>query len=451
MSTKTLGLGDSVTEISDSNQSQRDTSRSGPHLAAAQQEALRVVARAVPSRVLLKAMAEVRSKMALICVPLLFELLAYHLASRPASEVVTNRNAAYAVIHLALRLRSELAAASNPEAASEQTAAAAEESGGVALMRLTACLNESQLRPFLIRAFTFASTTPTNQSTKHKRNRDYRSLRDCKVVAHRVLSLFQLVVQSQAHFAALYGPVFALGLPLAVRTIATLRTAQLLPRIVQGLSIANEGLLGRRTSTKAQPAQIESDTPEVTSAALIATLRFITNGLRHHSSAPFAAVEALQAPLALLLVASAAATRIIAQKTAAVTSPAEKASDATIALEAAALEAVHALAASAEPDSIRVLHRSLCAEVRAKDPAAQLTRLLRSETTEVVLLHEIAAAARRSALSGLLVMYETLREGALIFDDAIPIASEAMEDSDPAVRQVALRITRELDKVSERS
>lgn len=89
--------------------------------------------------------------------------------------------------------------------------------------------------------------------------------------------------------------------------------------------------------------------------------------------------------------------------------------------------------------------------MRAKDPAAQLTRLLRSETTEVVLLHEIAAAARRSALSGLLVMYETLREGALIFDDAIPIASEAMEDSDPAVRQVALRITRELDKVSERS
>lgn len=75
--------------------------------------------------------------------------------------------------------------------------------------------------------------------------------------------------------------------------------------------------------------------------------------------------------------------------------------------------------------------------MHARDPAAQLSRLLRGETAEKALLHEITAAARRGALSGLLIMYETLRDGALIFvDDALPIASEAMEDTDPAVREV---------------
>lgn len=55
------------------------------------------------------------------------------------------------------------------------------------------------------------------------------------------------------------------------------------------------------------------------------------------------------------------------------------------------------------------------------------------------LVQRAVAAARRALFKALLVIYETLGEGALAFAaEASPIASEAMEDFDPAVRQVRL-------------
>lgn len=144
-----------------------------------------------------------------------------------------NCAAAYAVVHLALQLRSDFAAASIPKAVAAKTVAAAEESGGVALLRLTSCLNEHQLRPFIIRALTFASSTTAsgNRSSMDcaHLSEDGRRLWERQVVAHRVLSFFRLIAASQTHFAALYGPVFSLGLPLAVRVRAERASARPLP------------------------------------------------------------------------------------------------------------------------------------------------------------------------------------------------------------------------------
>ena len=59
------------------------------------------------------------------------------------------------------------------------------------------------------------------------------------------------------------------------------------------------------------------------------------------------------------------------------------------------------------------------------------------------------AAARRAALDGLKAMYEPLGESALaLVAEALPIASEAMEDADAHVRTSALRLMRTLEQAS---
>ena len=84
----------------------------------------------------------------------------------------------------------------------------------------------------------------------------------------------------------------------------------------------------------------------------------------------------------------------------------------------------------------QVLHHLLCAQLHAEEPAVYSVLLdrRRAAAADVKVLF---AAARHGALQGLLHIYETLDEDALQFvAEALPIVSEAMEDTDSRVRQV---------------
>lgn len=180
----------------------------------------------------------------------LFELLALHLASRPAAEVpcklssiqaapahlplpwivvsqiIKNRTAVYAVIHLVLGFRSN-EATGMPAVAFFRVAAAAEDACGKALMLLTSCLNEAQFLPLLSRALAFAAGEEEVADLKRCRVGVGRGGADatttqtrCDVSPHRVLSFYRLLAPSQTRFAALYAPLFARCLPFATRVRA---------------------------------------------------------------------------------------------------------------------------------------------------------------------------------------------------------------------------------------
>ena len=137
--------------------------------------------------------------------------------------MAANRTTAYAIIHLALRLRSDLFATEAPRVLAEQAAVAAETHGGIALMRLTSCLNESQLLPLLVRSLKFAGDIDASrvdgvESVQHGcANATSWERASGQILARRVLPFYRMLTPSQTQFAALYGPIFALGLPLAVQ------------------------------------------------------------------------------------------------------------------------------------------------------------------------------------------------------------------------------------------
>ena len=423
-----------------------------PRTAAAHEQALRVVARAVSPRVLLQAMAEVWPQLDHSVAPALLELLTHHLAARSVAEIAARRVAAYAIIHLALRFRTD-----HP-AAEARAASLVEDSGGKALLQLTACLNEAQLRPLFLRALSFASDgADTDEGADAETNGG-------GVGAYRVLSFYRMLAPSQIKFAALYAPYFALALPFATKAIVALHAADKLwpPHLfTAGAAAAAPSKTASARKRKldapdaAAASSAKADGTQSACAAMTAALHFVKYGLSHHRSSPAApaeAIAALQAPLASsLLTAAAAAAATAASATnasgAQLVGAPEGVSDAAV-VETAALEAVRAMAAAGGAEGVQVLHHNLCTEARAAE-LSTLPRNLGDERGDASVVQAARTGARRAALVGILGLHEVLGEEALtLVAEALPVASEAMEDEDSAVRQAALRLMRTLDAAS---
>lgn len=232
--------------------------------------------------------------------------------------------------------------------------------------------------------------------------------------------------------------------------------------------------------------------------ALLSCLRFLDLGLAHHRATPAASIDALsklQAPLSTALTAAAAtgaaasalSSRPIGKHADSLRTPATHSSSQQqqrnsgcvhpsrgsakehitsnekhceiasqgAAIVAEALQAIRALAMAVGAEGLHVLHHSLCAEARGIGQASPHVhvlppRLHACETPDQgSIVVEVAAAARYAALQGLLEVYNVLGEDALpLLAEALPVASEAMEDANANIRQAALALMRVLESIS---
>jgi len=235
--------------------------------------------------------------------------------------------------------------------------------------------------------------------------------------------------------------------------------------------------------------------------ALLSCLRFLGLGLTHHRAAPALTVDALsklQAPLSTALIA-AAATRAAASALSSLT-PAKRArrpSTATgddrlqqqqqrhsvdvhdssgsakeklpskeehcevesqgAAIVAEALQTMRAFAIAVGAEGLHVMHHTLCAVAHGITEAAPhahahaLPPLLHDfkSPDHGAIAAEVAAAARYAALQGLLEVYNAMGKDAMpLLAEALPVASEAMEDANAHIRHGALALMRVLESIS---
>ena len=455
--------------------------------------------------------------------PALLDLLTRHLGARPASETAAHRAAAYALVHGALRFREADAATSSAAASSTASAASTaivwagggsealcakvEASAGRALLQLTTCLNESQLRPLFLRALGFATDEQGGEGAEGAEGAEGGgaagggSAEATQVSPRRVAAFLALLEPSQRRFAALYSPYFALAAPLCITALEQHAHAHtLLPPVAlraHGLLSSSADELEEaapRASKRRKGALVSDDAllaPAAKAAAArgaadaaaarvccLSALRCLAIGLSHHTpAAPAATAEnlaALQPQLAAALTSAAAVAAAAAASASADANGASGANGAAAAtaavapaaeLEAAALRCVGTLASAAGADGVKRLHYRLCELAGSADETpAHLQPFLLPLTggadaagagavaaagTMAAAAAAGHAAARRAALDGLQALYEPLGESALaLVAEALPVASEAMEDADTQVRTSALKLMRTLEEAS---
>jgi len=374
-----------------------------PPLIAARSSLLLAIAKAVPPRVLLKAVAEALPLLlkpppsgivqadgrsascssvggdagAPAAVASIFSLVGDHLTSRPCADAITHRAATFSLLLSALAYRET---AGRETSTANAGASSVEAAAGRALVNLTTTLNEAQLKPLYLTALDWASEArPARISTTTIKP----TLASPRLP--RVIAFFALIAPSQIRFAALYSQYSALAMPLALATLATLAGTH---SISDAVPCSVSSPVKRRKVSSFTEVSPMATTADADAAAIrLATfgvLRFLLASLpNHHRLSPVAAPEHLHQLQSLLPVALTAAAVAIAscsasptgaasptaatRSTAAVTHSITPDAPAMVITTASAADLVEvviltigSLAAAVGAEGVKVLHHLLC-------------------------------------------------------------------------------------------
>ena len=469
-----------------------------PVLLVARTSLLRGIATAVPSRVLLKAMAEalplliplpsppgaptdsrgggcgsgwcgfgsVPAPAALVA---FFDLLGDHLNLQSPSDVSAHRVASFSLLQSALTYReNKWAVATTADDAGALVgvmagAAAVEAAAGRALVNLTTALNEEQLRLLFHRTLAWAlELYPAAAGAAC----DAMGAGASASAAARAAAFFGLIAPSQARFAALYVPYVADAMPLALATLATHHPVDRMlatpNHAAAATAVASSAKRRKLLSTAETAAAKIAESAAALEAEKLAAgarlaihraLHFLVASLPFHSR--FSATSAdhllkLQ-PLMCNVLGAASIAAVYAGPIIAV-SAAVTAAD-TLAPTAAAAEVaksavavIGSLAGALGADGVKVMHHQLCARAQLEEITSYTTIIgcAAADTTAAA----AATNARAHALCALSAIYEALGDSAFqLCAEALPVASEAMEDADTTVRQAALGLMHALESL----
>jgi len=471
-----------------------------PALLVARTSLLRAIATAVPSRVLLKAMAEalplltplpsppgaptdsrgggcgsgwcgfgsVPAPAALVA---FFDLLGDHLSLQSPSDVSAYRAASFSLLQSALAYREKWAVATTSDdagaiAGAMAGAAAVEAAAGRALVNLTTALNEEQLRLLFHRTLAWAlELYPTAAGAAC----DAVGARASASAAARAAAFFGLIAPSQARFAALYVPYVADAIPLALATLAAhhpvhgmLATASPAAAATAYAATAAASSAKRRKLLSTAETAAASEAEKLAAGAWLAihrALHFLVASLPFHRR--FSATSAdhllkLQ-PLLCNVLGAASIAAVYAGPTITV-SAAVTAAD-TLAHTAAAAEvakaavaAIGSLAREMGADGVKVMHHQLCTRAQLEEITTYTTKPAATTIIGGAAADITAAAAatnaRAHALCALAAIYDALGDSAFqLSAEALPVASEAMEDADTTIRQAALGLMHALESL----
>jgi hypothetical protein len=400
-----------------------------------------------------------------------FDLLGDHLSLQSPSDVSAYRAASFSLLQSALAYREKWAVATTSDdagaiAGAMAGAAAVEAAAGRALDNLTTALNEEQLRLLFHRTLAWAlELYPTAAGAAC----DAVGARASASAAARAAAFFGLIAPSQARFAALYVPYVADAIPLALATLAAhhpvhgmLATASPAAAATAYAATAAASSAKRRKLLSTAETAAASEAEKLAAGAWLAihrALHFLVASLPFHRR--FSATSAdhllkLQ-PLLCNVLGAASIAAVYAGPTITV-SAAVTAAD-TLAHTAAAAEvakaavaAIGSLAREMGADGVKVMHHQLCTRAQLEEITTYTTKPAATTIIGGAAADITAAAAatnaRAHALCALAAIYDALGDSAFqLSAEALPVASEAMEDADTTIRQAALGLMHALESL----